>query len=573
MNYLSEPEHAAEPLAAGNPRRSSFAWFLNALPVVWLLVWFAGLGIRPLGEPDEGRYAEVAREMFATGNWVTPKLDGFNFFDKPVLHYWATSFFYTLFGVHEWTARLWVALTGLLAIVASGWAAGRLYDRRTGWITAAVLGSTLLFFAGARISTMDMSVAAFLFVAIALFMVSQFDPRAEPYRVHLNLLGWACLALAVLSKGLIGLVLPALALLVFMCWERSTDVLRRMTMGWGLVVVVAISAPWFVEICRRHPDFFDYFFIREHFGRFLTGADDRRQSVWFFIGVVLLGLFPWVVFLPFGPAGWRKLCAAGRPERFLVCWIVVVLVFFSASHSKLPFYILPIFPGLAILIARRVSTLANRELAWRFLSIAVIAVILAAAAWLSPVGTRHLSQYTDLHPVLIWFARELGALAGVGMLGFVVLVCWRQRQVALVMLGLGALCVWQLLFANIGGVASKLSAKPVAQLMLPQMRDGTEVFTVRAYLRGLPFYLQRLVTVVDEDPADIVPGRMSRADGFLPSISRFETRWIAASSAVALVDPSLLPRLRQDGLPMQIVGTAPSGVVISRTAPNRAVTR
>lgn len=573
VNYLSEPEHTVEPLATGNSPRTAFAWFSIALPIVWLLVWFAGLGTRPLGEPDEGRYAEVAREMFATGDWLTPRLNGFNFFDKPVLHYWATSLFYTLFGVHEWTARLWVCLTGLLAIIVSGWAAGRLHGKRTGWVAAAVLGSTLLFFAGARISTMDMSVAAFLSIAIALFMVSQFDPRAERYRTHLNLLGWASLALAVLSKGLIGLVLPAMALLAFMCWERSTSILRRMTVGWGLVVVVAISAPWFVEICMRHPDFFDYFFIREHFGRFLTGADDRRQSVWFFAGVVLLGLFPWVVFLPFGPGSWRKLYAAGRAERFLVCWIVVVLVFFSASHSKLPFYILPIFPGLAMLIAKRISTLTDRELGWRFLSIAVMAVILGAAAWLHPIVTRHLSQNTDLHPVLIWFARGLGTLAGVSMLGFVALVYWRRRQVALVMLGLGALCVWQLLFANIGGVASKLSAKPVAQLMLPQMHEGTEVFAVHAYLRGLPFYLQRLVTVVDENPADILPGRMSRPDGFLPSIGTFETRWVAASSAVALVDPSLLPQLREDGLPMQIVGSAPSGIVIRRTEPDGTLVR
>ncbi|MGH8158930.1 MAG: phospholipid carrier-dependent glycosyltransferase [Rhodanobacter sp.] len=573
MNYLSEPEHAAEPLAAGNPRRSSFAWLLNALPVVWLLVWFAGLGIRPLGEPDEGRYAEVAREMFATGDWITPRLDGFNFFDKPVLHYWATGFFYTLFGVHEWTARLWVSLTGLLTVVASGWAAERLYGKRTGWIAAAVLGSTLLFFAGAQISTMDMSVAAFLSVAIALFMVAQFDPRAEPYRVRLNLLGWASLALALLSKGLIGLVLPAIALLVFMCWERKADILRRMTVGWGMLAVVAISAPWFVAICMRHPDFFDYFFIREHFGRFLTGADDRAKPVWFFLGIALLGLFPWVACLPFSPAGWRKLCAAGRSERFLVCWIVVVLVFFSASRSKLPFYILPIFPGLAILVARRMSMLTDRELVWRFLSIAIMAIAMAAVAWLYPADTRHLSRHTDLHPVLVWFALGLCALAGVSVLSTVVLARWRQRLVALLLLGLGTLCVWQLLFANVGEVASELSAKPVARLMLPQMRDDTEIFTVHAYLRGLSFYLQRWVTVVDEDPPDIVPGSLSRPDGFLPSISAFEARWSAASSAVALVDPHLFPRLREDGLPMQVVGSTPSGIVIRRPTPEGTVVR
>jgi len=182
-----------------------------AVGIAWLAVWFCGLADRALGEPDEGRYAEVAREMLVSHDWITPQLNGFNFFDKPPLHYWATASAYMAFGVNPWSARLWCALTGLLAMAAMGWAGARLFGREAGGYAMAILGSSLLFAMGSHINTLDMGVAAFLTVGIACFLVAQFDPTAAPYRVWLNLLMWFALALAVLSKGLIGVVLPGVA--------------------------------------------------------------------------------------------------------------------------------------------------------------------------------------------------------------------------------------------------------------------------------------------------------------------------------------------------------------------------
>lgn len=561
----SAPENVVD--IESSPRWLTTPWLMGVLAAGWLILWFAGLGLRPLGEPDEARYAEVAREMLASGNWLTPKLDGFNFFDKPVLHYWATGIFYALFGVHEWTARLWVALTGLLSIAAVGWASRRLYGTRTGWIAALVLGSMLLFVAGAHINTLDMGVAAFLAIAICLFLVAQFDPRAGQQRVRLNLLGWESLALAVLSKGLIGVVFPAITLLVFMLWERDWSILRRMTMGWGVLLLLLIAAPWFIAISYRHPDFFDYFFINEHFRRFLTNAYDRDRAWWFFIPVALLGLFPWVVFLPVSRAGWQSVCT-GSSERFLLCWILVVFVFFSASHSKLPLYILPIFPALAMLIARRISSLTVRSLAWRCMLISALAVVMAVVALSLTLSTRHLSQHTDMHPALVWLVRGLGVLAIAGAIGAFMLARRYHPLTVVSLLGFTTLFVWQMLFAGAGTLANKLSAVPVAQLMLPNMHDDTEVFAVHAYQRGLSFYLQRLVTVVDEDPDDILAGAASRPAGFMPSLEAFEARWRTAPDAIAVIDPRLLSGFRADSLPMLIVGTTPSGIVIKRPPPH-----
>ncbi len=553
---------STKPPAGGSDALSK--WLFGGLSLGWLVLWFAGLGSRPLGEPDEGRYAEVAREMFASGNWLTPKLDGFNFFDKPALQYWATSIFYTLFGVHEWTARLWVALTGMLAIAVAGWAAKRLYGVRTGWTTVLVLGSGLLFMAGGHINTIDMGVAAFLGVGICLFLVSQFDPSAEPLRTRLNLLGWASLALAVLSKGLIGVVLPAAALFVFMLWERDWSILRRMTMGWGLLLLLVITAPWFVAISLRHPDFFDYFFIREHFSRFLTSVDGRDQPWWFFPVIVVLGLFPWTVFLPINRSSWRSVHDGASASRFLLCWVGVVVVFFSVSHSKLPFYILPVFPAVAILLAKSISHLPMKVLVWRFMAVALLAAIVVVAALMQPTGSGYFARHTDMQGVLLKLALGFGVLVAAASLGGLLIVFRRRVLAAVNLLGFASLFVWQTLFANLGSVANDLSAAPAAKLMQPYLQANTEVFTVHAYLRGLSFYLQRLVTVVDDSPDDITPGRLSRPDGYVPHIADFEARWRAAPSALAVVDTRLLPQLQADKLPMVVLGTLPKRTVIRR---------
>jgi 4-amino-4-deoxy-L-arabinose transferase-like glycosyltransferase len=568
MNESPDSRETARASTAPLPtvRRPLAGWLAGTFSLGWLALWFFGLNLRALAEPDEARYAEVAREMFVSGNWLTPKLDGFNFFDKPALQYWATSICYHLFGVHEWTARLWVALTAMATIAVTGWAGKRLYGTATGWLAAIVLGSTLLFFAGGHLNSMAMGVAAFMSIAVCVFLVANFDPQAAPHRVGLNLVGWASLALAVLSKGLIGLVFPTLALLAFMLWERDWRIWRRMTMGWGLALAAVIAAPWFIAISLRHPDFFNYFFIQQQFTRFLVNEYDRYQPWWFFLAVTLAGLFPWVAFLPLSRRGWRELVAGSAAERFLLCWIAVILVFFSVSHSKLPLYILPIFPALALLIARRVSALTRGALAWRLLGISVLALAAVVATLTLHPSTRHLSRHTELHPALLWLAAGLGLLAVVAVLcAFMLKRRWRP-VVAMSVLGACSLLVWQVLFAGNATLAASLSAKPVAELMRPHLRTDTEVFTVHAYQRGLSFYLQRLVTVVDEQPDDIRPGIASRPTGVITNLGAFEGRWRATRRAMAVVDPHLLPELESAKLPMIVVGQAPSGLVIMRPA-------
>ncbi|EIL97097.1 glycosyl transferase family protein [Rhodanobacter sp. 115] len=332
-----------------------------------------------------------------------------------------------------------------------------------------------------------------------------------------------------------------------------------MTMGWGLALLVVIAAPWFIAISLRHTEFFNYFFIKQEFTRFLVNKYDRYQPWWFFLAITLAGLFPWVAFLPFSRAGWRELGSRKAAERFLLCWVAVILVFFSVSHSKLPLYILPIFPALALLIAHRISALSSGTLARRLLWISALALAAMLAALTVRPSTRHLSQHTHLHPALLWLATGLGLLAVVAALCALMLKRRWPPVAAISLLGACTLVVWQMLFAGNAPLAKNLSAEPVAELMRPHLRKDTEVFTVRAYQRGLSFYLQRLITVVDEQPDDIRPGISSRPNGVITDLHTFENRWRMTRSAMAVIDPHLLPELESAQLPMIIVGRAPSG--------------
>jgi hypothetical protein len=169
-----------------------------------------------------------------------------------------------------------------------------------------------------------------------------------------------------------------------------------------------------------------------------------------------------------------------------------------------------------------------------------------------------------MHPAQMWLMRGLSTLAIVSAICAFMLARGCHAATVASLLGFVTLFVWQMLFANVGVLASNLSAEPVAKIMLPNIQSDTEIFTVHAYLRGLSFYLQRLVTVVDEDPDDVLAGTLARPKGFVPSIDIFEARWRAAPDAIAVIDPSLLSRLSADRLPMRVLGTAPSGIVIGR---------
>lgn len=547
------------------PTHAERAGLLSLLvTLMWGVAWIAGLMRSSLGEPDEGRYAEVAREMLASGDWITPRLDGFLFFDKPPLHYWGTAAAYALLGTEPWVARLWGALAGLLAIAAVAWAGWRVWGRAAGLYAAAILGSSMLFAVSAHVGTLDLGVAAFLALGMACFVVAQFDPAAASRRTTINLGMWAALALAVLSKGLIGVVLPGMVLAVYMLWQRDWRVLGRVSLLPGLALLLAVSAPWFVEVTRRHPEFFDYFFIREHFTRFLTSADNRGKPPGFFLPVVLLGLFPWTALVPFTRSGWRAMWNGAPVERLLLAWVGVVFVFFSLSHSQLPFYILPLFPASALLLGRIAARLPHDALARRTRVTAWIAAIGAAGALVAALTQRHDAAHEGMSAALGGLAAGLALMTLAAAYATGRLTRHRHHDAAMHALALAGIVGWTITLLASQAWVGPRSGEPVARLMAPALTVDTPVYMVGGFVRGLPFYLQRPVTIVAQDRDDLTPFIDSRPDGYLPTLEAFETRWRASAHGLALVDEHDMVVLRQHGLPHVVLGHLPTGFVIAR---------
>lgn len=535
--------------------------------VLWGLLWLYGLGDRALSEPDEGRYAEVAREMWATGDWLSPRLDGFYFFDKPPLQYWLSAIAYSLFGATPFSARLWSALTGLLAVTMTGWAGYRLFGRSAGISTALVLGSSFLFVLGSHINTLDMGVAAFLTTAMACFLIAHFDATVEHRRNTLNLVMWVALALAILSKGLIGVVLPAGALAVYVLWTGDWIVIRRTRPLTGMAVALTIALPWFVLMCRAHSDFFHYFFIRQHFTRFLTTADNRNKPLWFFVPVVLIGLFPWTVFIPWTRISVKKLDLSGSAQRFILSWIGVVFVFFTISKSKLPLYILPLFPAAALLIGLGISRMSEKEVLRRIWCIVGLAMAGAVAI---QIAVSYLGATTKSIPLRDGLQSMLIAVLFIECAALISIAFMysRRRQTSLCVLALMTMIGWQLALHTFASFNEYPSSERAAELIKPYTGDRTTVYIVQGDLRGLPFYLGRLATIVDHDDDDISHGVTSRPQGYMNSIAQFAKVWNTSSDEVALVPLESAAGLAQSGLQFCSFGTAGNLLAIRRV-PNQ----
>ena len=320
---------------------------LAALAVV---VWLAATAsLRPLTLPDEGRYVGVAFEMLRSGEWLTPTLDGLPYFHKPPLFYWITAASLAVFGVNQWAARLAPLLGALFAAASLYLFVRRWADERSARTSLLVLLTMPFFFIAAQFANLDMLVAGCIAASVLSTAHAVLAAESELPARRALIGGYAAAGFGVLAKGLIGFVLPALVILVWLAASRRMRLLTRLLSLPGLLVLLAIAAPWFVAMQSRYPAFFDYFFVVQHFKRFAESGFNNAQPFWFLPAVVAVLCLPWSPWLGFAL---RKRVAASSPLRSLmVVWFAVVLLFFSLPNSKLVGYVLPALPPLAFLIA------------------------------------------------------------------------------------------------------------------------------------------------------------------------------------------------------------------------------
>jgi len=379
----------AEPLPRGlgtARRRLVFA--------VALVAWLAfAIGLHPLTLPEEGRYVGVAWEMLRSGDWIVPTQNGMPFLHKPPLFYWLTAASMQVFGTNAGAARFAPLLAALLA--AAGFHAAT--RRRAGAPVAAaallVLATMPFFFGGAQFANLDMLVAAFIALTIVFAAEAALDLRdGRPHRRAL-VLAWACAALGVLAKGLIGLVLPGLVLVVWLVTSGQARLILRLISPLGLVVFALIAAPWFIAVQQHHPGFARYFFVYHHFERFTATGFNNVKPWWFFLVALPVLTLPWSLWLvrarvrksPGDDAdrtGWRRL---------MWVWLATLMVFFSLPESKPVGYAMPMLFPLAYLIAEpalaawRSGRAGARRLA-EASAVGAVALCLAAVFW---AGTHY----------------------------------------------------------------------------------------------------------------------------------------------------------------------------------------
>ena len=553
----------------------SSTWWLLAF--VMTVVWFGVLDMRRLQHADEGRYAEIAREMAASGDWVTPRLNDLKYFEKPPLQYWMGAAAFDALGVDEWTARLPAALAGFLAVVAVGFTAARLAGRDAGIFAALVLAGTVWHSGLAHLLTLDAVLSFWLALALCAFLLAQ-RPWAEgSAQRNWMLVAYAAAAGATLTKGLVALVIPGATLVLYTMLTRDTGPWRRLHALPGLAVYLALTAPWFVLMERANPGFAQFFFVHEHFQRFLTESHRRTGEWYYFVPWFVLGIMPWLLVWAWTlPRSWRAAPVAANGfswERFCVVWAAFVFVFFSVSGSKLPSYILPMFPALALVLGYELTRLSARALAWIALPLAVGAPALLVA---HAVGYDRLAAAiaTDQTPVSIYaaFGPWLAAATAVfGAGGIAAFALFRRGTPAAKAGGIAALSLAMLLglqLALIGHDAFAVVRSAYGILQDAQRANGRPfdpafpVYQVQSYDQTLPFYLRRPTTLV-EYRDEMGPGLDVEPHKGLHEAAWIEA-WAAAPQAYALMSTGTAADLARKNVPMRILARDPRRVFVAR---------
>jgi 4-amino-4-deoxy-L-arabinose transferase-like glycosyltransferase len=449
---------------------------LLGLLLVGLVLFFYQLGGPYLMDPDEGRYAEIAREMLTLKDWLIPHLNHLPYLEKPPLVYWFTALSFKCFGMTDAAARLPSALSALAGVFLAYGLGRALWGPLAGLLGALVLATCIGYVALGRILTLDMTFAFFCDLAIGLGYLAW---RRED--AGLWLAAYAALALAVLTKGPVAVVLAGLTWIIWLATTRRSWRDLISLKGWLLLAVLTL--PWGIYVQWRYPQFFHFFIIEQHFLRFLTPAI-HPEPMYYFIPVLLGLLLPWAWLLPWT---WAR---AGRwrdPEaRFLIIWAAVIVVFFSLSRGKLIPYILPALLPLALLMGRGLAHLTgagrlsfnSRFLKTSLIIWAVTGIILVALNFWPPAALSRALSRTGLGAPFLLMACLIFALTPL------IALIWRHLGALL----LGALLLSALLPSGMAQVSRERSFRNMGLILKGQWQPGAALVGIQLYSQGLSFY-------------------------------------------------------------------------------------
>jgi 4-amino-4-deoxy-L-arabinose transferase-like glycosyltransferase len=464
-------------------------------------LYFPGLGRPALWEPDEGRYAEIAREMVQSGDYVTPRDDWVRYFEKPPLMYWATAAAIEILGPSEFAVRLPVALFSVAEVVVTTALAETMAGAGVGMLAAMVLLLSPIIFGFARFLTLDPALAFFVTASLGAFYAAAHgrDLGSGASRWWL-IVAAATVAMGTLTKGPVALVICGGVAFLYLLVEGRLGELRGVPWFRSVVAYCAIVAPWFVVMARRNPEFLGYFFVHEHVQRYLVSTE-HAWGPWFLAAIALGGTWPWAYFAPLGVIGLRRDAAEAGAEsrstlRFLSIWFLFVLIFFSIPRSKLGSYVLPGIPPLAIFAGYGLSRLGGLDSQRIRRLMGAFAIVNAIAAGVSAVLLLIAASRLG-HPIVLDGMVVAGCLAVAAVASFALVRRGRDVRAAVAAIAIGVIAAMGAAVKARDDAAPMFSYRGLAQAIKPYVQSGCELASYAHQVQSIPFYTHGREAMVD----------------------------------------------------------------------------
>ncbi|MEK6375487.1 MAG: phospholipid carrier-dependent glycosyltransferase [Acidobacteriota bacterium] len=476
--------------------------FLTLWLLVVVVVLSIGLGAFPLLDPDEGRNAEVGREMALTNDYVMPRLDALPYLDKPIVYFAAEAAAMEILGPTELAARLPAFLFTLATAAFVAWFARRVWGPREAMIAPIVTLATPLTIAFSRTVIFDSALAFFITVAMGCFYLAiEGAPASSPAgpppsrrrdaagpaggtpALH-TVLAWAAIGFGVITKGPVAIALPLLVAIPYAIWRKRAGAIWSLK---GLIVFVLVIAPWVWAISRAVPDFLHYVVVTETAERVATKALKRTGPPWYFVPFLIFGALPWSVVVIAGHTARPRDRETPQPTLYLLLWLLIPFLFFSLSQSKRPQYILPLMPAIALL-ASRVWCESARARRWAGGVMMAFGAALVAAPW-----------FVRLRPEYGEAARTSALILGILALagGALAMVPW--RYVALAGITVPVIAIPMAANPVVNAIATRRSTAAFVAQLRPHIGPDTEIVGVEAYTGSMSFYLRRPIVVVTPD--------------------------------------------------------------------------
>jgi 4-amino-4-deoxy-L-arabinose transferase-like glycosyltransferase len=511
-----------------------------------IVTLFSFLGTPGLKEPDEGRYAEIGREMALSNDLLIPHLNGFEHFQKPPVVYWQTALAIKMFGANEWAARLPAALSALGTILLLYWIGSWFFGSITGFTAALILASSFEFFVLARTLNTDMALSFWTTAAMAFFLRWTITPEIRQW----EWLSFASLGMAFLTKGPAGLIAPLSVMLLVAIHAKTIDAPLPIRWFRGMILTFGIGLSWFAAVVWVHPELIRYFLGFELFQRTVGAARGREQPFWFYFATLAIGLFPWTFFVAFAFAARLKnisLRNISRPDIAICAWVVAPFIILSIIRSKLPTYVLPVYPALALFVADWICNRAPGHLVRWIVSVSAVAgIALPAVSLLLPYLSHQTKQ---IQPPVQLLGIEAGLLLCTGVAILFMARSPDPRRMVLTLAG-GSILAWIAAFSMLDlldkDFGEQASVRPIATLLnsAPDIANAA-IYCIGTRAHGIEFYTGKLVCE-SVDKADLaLPPSAEQKTRLIDNNDSWESNLPSDRPTYLVTTRSELPKLRR----------------------------